>query len=295
MQFDLVLSNPPFQDSIRRGKTPHKLWIDFTKATFDKWLKPGGILGQVSPASFLSPSSKVLPIFRERTVKYMNFDTASAFPGVGSTFAHYVIVNSQSNGEFTRILNSGVEGAAVISKNTRYLPNDVNALSISIHEKVMNSDGERLRVEHDYVSCHNILRRTTGTLSETETETHIYPVLHTNRKIWWSQVRQDWASEPKVIWSRSGYTKPQFDPGLLGGTDMVYFVRTPDFQQGQTLSQNLNHRFMQYIFDSAKWSGFGNELVFSMLPLALADRLFDDGEFASAFGLTPEEMSYALR
>lgn len=295
MQFDLVLSNPPFQDSVKRGKTPHKLWIDFTSATFSKWLKPGGILGQVSPASFLSPSSKVLPIIRERSVRYMNFDTASAFPGVGSTFAHYVIVNEPTNHAPTRIVKSGVEGTATISEKTKYLPNDVSAISISIHEKVMNGDGERLDVEHDYVSCHNILRRTTGTLSETETETHVYPVLHTNRKIWWSQIRQDWASVPKVMWSRSGYTKPQFDPGSLGGTDMVYFVRTPDLEQGQILSQNLNHRFMQYIFNTAKWSGFGNELVFSMLPLELAKRVFRDDDFAVIFGLTPEEMNYALR
>lgn len=295
MQFDLVLSNPPFQDSIKRGKTPHKLWIDFTLATFAKWLKPGGILGQVSPASLLSPSSKVLPVIRERSVKYLNFDTAVAFPGVGSTFAHYVILNSPSDLAATRIVNSGVEGTAAISRRTKYLPNDINALSISIHEKVMNGDGERLDVEHDYVSCHNILRKTIGSLSETETATHVHPVLHTNRKIWWSQVRQDWAAEPKVMWSRSGYTKPQFDPGVLGGTDMVYFIRTPDASQGQILTKNLNHPFMQYIFNTAKWSGFGNELVFSMLPQVLASRSFDDDDFAAAFGLSPEELDYALR
>ena len=52
MQFDVVATNPPFQDSTNRKRTQHKLWIDFTQQTFDKWLKPGGILLQVSLVVF---------------------------------------------------------------------------------------------------------------------------------------------------------------------------------------------------------------------------------------------------
>ena len=49
MQFDTIVANPPFQDSENRNKTQHKLWIDFTKKSFDSWLKPSGHLLQVSP------------------------------------------------------------------------------------------------------------------------------------------------------------------------------------------------------------------------------------------------------
>jgi hypothetical protein len=71
LQFDLVLTNLPFQDTLRRGKTPHKLWINFTFAVFDRLLRDGGILCQVSPASFQSPSSKVLALMRtHRTAGY---------------------------------------------------------------------------------------------------------------------------------------------------------------------------------------------------------------------------------
>ena len=47
MQFDVIVTNPPFQDSTNKKKTQHKLWIDFTQKTFSEWLKPGGILLQV--------------------------------------------------------------------------------------------------------------------------------------------------------------------------------------------------------------------------------------------------------
>ena len=35
MQFDVVATNPPFQDYTNRKKTQHKLWINFTKEAFN--------------------------------------------------------------------------------------------------------------------------------------------------------------------------------------------------------------------------------------------------------------------
>ena len=83
MQFDVVATNPPFQDYTNKKKTQHKLWIDFTRRAFDKWLKPEGILLQVSPSSFLSPSSKILKLMQEKDVKYLRLDTKKYFSKVG--------------------------------------------------------------------------------------------------------------------------------------------------------------------------------------------------------------------
>lgn len=47
---------------------------------------------------------------------------------------------------------------------------------------------------------------------------------HTNNITWWSSRRQEWAPKPKVMWTHSGYTKPFFDNGVNGGTDMAYYV-----------------------------------------------------------------------
>jgi hypothetical protein len=73
MKFDVILTNPPFQDSVNRKKTPHKLWIDFTLAVFDRLLKPGGSLVQVSPASFSSPSNVVLGLMEENQTRVLRF------------------------------------------------------------------------------------------------------------------------------------------------------------------------------------------------------------------------------
>lgn len=94
------------------------------------------------------------------------------------------------------------------------------------------------------------------------------------------------------MWTRSGYTKPFFDPGLLGGTDMAYYVLTESQAEGENLAHNLNLALIRYIFDTARWSGFGNERVFSALPDLPRDRQLDDLELFALFNLTQVEIEY---
>ena len=213
MQFDVLATNPPFQDSTKKKKTQHKLWIDFTQKTFNEWLKPGGVLLQVSPSSFLSPSNKILKIFQSKAVKFLHLDTKTYFPKVGSTFADYMIRNQLNDGK-TEIVTDVSTFYHKIDKSTFYLPIDVCEESLSIHRKVVFDTTDKLDVRYDYVTCHNVnLLRNTGIISKTQDDEYVHPILHTNKQIWYSKIRQDWANKKKVMWSRSGYTKPFYDEG----------------------------------------------------------------------------------
>lgn len=293
MKFDLIAMNPPFQDSGRRGKTPHKLWIEFTLMAFDNWLAHGGYLAQVSPSSFRSPNSEVLEIMRKYATQRINFDSGEFFPGVGSSFADFIIQKIQRTpGHLTTIKEFDMQTKVEINDELFYLPNRIGPQDLSIHKRVMYQRRERLDVRWDYVTCHNIRLRTAEDLSKTETNTHRYPVLHTNRQIWWSAVRQPFADKPKVLWSRSGYTKPFFDPGKLGGTDMVYYVLVGSKTEGIRLEKILNSQLFQYIFSTAKWSGFGNERVFRALPKVEISGPITDHAVFDFFELTKEEREY---
>ncbi len=292
MQFDVVATNPPFQDSTNRKKTQHKLWINFTKEAFNKWLKPGGLLLQVSPSSFLSPSSKVLKIFQEKIVEFLRLDVKEYFPTVNSTFSYYSVVNSNTKGEYTNIVNEKGVFTKRIDNNIFYLPNDFCEESLSIHSKVIFNQDDRLQVKYDYVTCNNVLIHRNDTISKTKTEKHIYPIYHTNNQIWYSQIRQDWADKKKVMWTRSGYTKPFYDDGKYGGTDMIYYVLVDTDDEGLNLLHNLQSKLMQYILKTAKWSGFGNEKVFTSLPNLPRDRKLSDEDIFNLFNLTEEEIQY---
>ena len=292
MQFDVVATNPPFQDSTNRKKTQHKLWINFTRETFNKWLKPEGLLLQVSPSSFLSPSSKVLKIFQEKIVEFLRLDIKGHFPDVNSTFAYYSVINRDSGGEYTNIVNEKGLFTKRIDDSIFYLPNDFCDESLSIHNKVIFNQQDRLEVLYDYVTCHNVLIHRNDTISKTYTEKHIHPIYHTNKQIWYSQVRQDWADKKKVMWTRSGYTKPFYDDGRYGGTDMMYYVIVDNANEGLNLLHNLQSKLMKYILETAKWSGFGNEKVFTSLPNLPRDKKLSDEDIFNLFNLTEEEIKY---
>jgi len=292
MKFDLIATNPPFQDTVRRGKTPHKLWIEFTKKAITEWLEQDGYLAQVSPSSFRSPNSPILDLIKNMQTQFISFDTESHFPNVGSSFAHYVIRNApRPSNHATSIVASGKKFTRELHGEIVYLPNVLEAADFGIHEKVMFQSRARLDVRWDYVTCHNIRIHDSDTLSRERTRRHKYPVLHTNKQTWWSSIQQEFATKKKVMWSRSGYTKPFLDRGLLGGTDMAYYVLVSSVRAGVRLEKILNLSLFQYIYATAKWSGFGNERVFRLLPSVPEDVEPTDSAVFQYFELTEEEVS----
>ena len=94
------------------------------------------------------------------------------------------------------------------------------------------------------------------------------------------------------MWTRSGYTKPFYDNGRYGGTDMIYYVLVDSESDGLNLLHNLQSKLMQYILKTAKWSGFGNEKVFQSLPNLPRDRKLCDLEISNLFDLTLDEINY---
>ena len=176
MKFDVVVTNPPFQDRENRGRTPHKLWIEFTEYVFEHLLVDDGILCQVSPSSFQSPSNRILELMKKYDTERIDLDTGVHFPGVGSTFSDYTIRRRVGGDGYTLITRDEQEFKVRLDASVMYLPNDMCEESLSIHRKVIFTPEEKLAVEKDYVTCHNIILRKGDSLSKEETATHIYPV-----------------------------------------------------------------------------------------------------------------------
>lgn len=286
-KFDCLFVNPPFQDTIKRGVTPHKLWIDFTIKSFKDFLAPDGLLIQISPTSFSSPSSKILKVFQEKLLLFLYTNQEHYFKGINSTISWYIIKNTTVSNNST-IIN----GTEHYINKLFYLPNDFSEISLSIHSKVMFNTRDKLTVNKDYVTAHNVLiKKENSTLSKTKTVTHRYPVLHTNKQTWYSSIKQSFLENKKVMWSRSGYTIPFYDDGKLGCTDLVYFATVNTDEEGLNLTNNLNTKLFKYILKTAKWSGFGNDKVYYLLP-KLPNVNFTNETISEYFNLSCEEISY---
>ena len=149
-----------------------------------------------------------------------------------------------------------------------------------------------MKIEKDYVTSHNIiLKRNNPTLSKVKTAEHIYPVFHTNRQTWYSSILQPFAHKKKVMWTRSGYTKPFYDNGKMGVTDLAYYILVEDEEEGLNLEHNLKNKLFTYIFKTARWSGFGNDKVFYALP-KLPNKKMNDDELYDFFKLNDNDRNY---
>jgi len=65
-----------------------------------------------------------------------------------------------------------------------------------------------------------------------------------------------------------------------------------DDKQGKILQDNLDTELFQYILKTAKWSGFGNEKLFSALPKMPVDKKLSNEEMYDFFSLTNNEIDY---
>ena len=293
-KFDVVVGNPPFQNSVKRGKTQHKLWKPATFLAMEM-LKENGYLTWISPTSWGSPSNKILNIIKSYNVLEIDFDIENYFDGVGSTFCYYTLIK-QDPSTLTSILKNDKKFKALIDKDYAYVPNDFSALSSSIHQKVIFNTPNFYEIGYDYVTCHNNIilqakrNKHHSTLSHTKNDKYIYPVFHTNNKIWYSELLQDFTYKPKVMWSRSGYVKPFYNDNL-GGTDMAYFILVDSEVEGGILVSNLKTKLFRYIFSTAKWSGFNDDKLFKMLPELPAIAL-SDTEMMAHFSLMDDEVNY---
>ena len=332
MKFNNIFGNPPFQDNDNRKKTQHKLWPEFTLKAMNEWLEDDGNLVWITPQSWGSPSNKILQLFKDKQVESINLDTKEHFPDIGSTFSHYHILNNKSNGATTiskdnKNFNFTIDNSVLYFPNdfnnisieihNKVMFNDEVKYTINydyvtchnvirhahkLHQKKIDKKADALKkcdsiskataISNDIIDLIRQKSTIDITISETETSKHIYPVHHTNNKTWYSSVKQDFADKKKVMWSRSGYTKPFYDNGTLGGTDMCYYILVNSDTEGQEVNSFLNSDLMTYVFKTAKWSGFGNEIVFSNIPKMDLSKCKTQQDYYNLFGITQQEIDY---
>ena len=332
MKFNHIFGNPPFQDSKNKKKTPHKLWITFTEKAVNSWLKEGGTMNWITPMSWGSPSNKALSLLKKQEVTKIHLDTKKHFPKIGSTFCHYHLKKAPKSSKTTfleggssfsfmlddstlYIPNDVCLTSLSIHKKVMHANHNkykVNYDYVTCHNvirhahdlnkkkiikncdklKTCKNTKEAKKLLASIESLYNKQDSIKITVSEVKTKEHVYPILHTNNKTWYSSIKQKFFDKKKVMWSRSGYTKPFYNKGGLGCTDMGYFIFVDTDTEGENLQRFLSSKIMKYIFKTAKWSGFGNELVFSSIPVIDIVNNKNDDDYYKAFGLTKTEIQY---
>jgi hypothetical protein len=289
MKFDVIIGNPPYQETHKDGgfqPKSHSLWLKIVQKSFDL-VKKDGYTCFVTPNSWGSPTNTLFKSFKEKQLEYVNVDLNNFFKNVGSTFTYWILKN-QNNQSMTKI------GDIIVDfSNMEYLPSDTNINSISVHKKVIfDNKKEVFNFVCDTTSNHSTKGKKNGLWSKDMGGEYVYPVFHTNSQSFYSKFQTTNHNSIKIMFTISGYYKPFLDLGETSGSEIVMSINVDNIEEGQNLMSILNSKLYRFIINTAKWSGFLNKEVVRNLPKMDTSISWSDNSIYKYFGLTPDEINY---
>ena len=305
-KFDVIVGNPPFQeteDSGARKQKSHNLYSKFIVKGYNI-LSDDGYLAMVCPASWMTPygntagkSSKegFKRLFRRNRLLYLNLNDIEGF-NVGSTFTAFVMQKNTDNKAQTFIKGiynkNRYQSRLKITPDHIWLPNLLTKESVSILEKTNFSALRKFDVKNDNFFHPVVVSSSKGKkiLHSKASKDCIYEQYHTNTKSKWSNIPHLNQNQKKVLFTKSGYFKPCYDNGQKGVTEAAFYILVDSNKEGQNLIDILNGKLYRFIVSTSKWSGFNMPEVVQTLPWLDTQKTWTDRDIYNYFELTQDEI-----
>jgi hypothetical protein len=220
MKFDVVIGNPPFQDTVegsRSGSSSEPLWWQVTNKSFGI-LKDDGIISFITPTTLFSGGGQFTSLLlgedTDYNLKFIDFSADNHF-NVGIDICRWVAYNSKP--EFNVTIN---DGRVVNSKNVDYISTDIQFDEILA--TLRNFNGSKLTFNqsnrYDYNAVARELKKSNlpiewakDLVDSPDTE-YTYPVAN-NDKIKYSRIK----------WKDYGVWRV-FIPQFTGNKDLKFWV-----------------------------------------------------------------------
>ncbi len=288
-QFDVVVGNPPYQDSSHVEKK-NTLWRKFLDLGLHTLTKEGGYLAFITPSSWAGSPKLLTKHFLPNNLIALNKDECKRyFPTVGSTFSYYVIQRAPYQHK-TWVKNVQLDKSVSVSTIdlTEVLhgafPRDLSTISVSIVKKVLDPQRPKLGVIN---ACthHNVKR---DRFEKKKGGKFKYPIQNTPTSVYWYDTPHPDQGIIKVAIPTSTYFKRMMltTNGVTQG--MCYF-NVPDGSDPEIVLANTNNKLFDYVNECFRYANWNSVPLLRDLPAIPFDKHLTDQNIYDYFGLTKEE------
>lgn len=285
MKFDLVMGNPPYQNSDK--DEGNKLWARFVKHSFQNHLKENGVMVFITPTTWMTPSNDVMnfsimrDMLQKKQLEWVDIRSSLAsefFPGVGQAISVWMLTHKPK--DYPTRFTTDTGDMMIDLSDGVLLPKEINYTALSIVRKFTgnpwNWEGQK-----DY-----------GPTQKKRTDEFQFPFYHTvSQGNWYGNEKHPKAEQPKVMVSLSGHYAPVFSDSV-GYTSMCITLMLSSKEEGLIAQSVLTSKLYKWFHSQFKHGGFNNIRTITGFPSVDLTRTWTDQELYAHFNLTREEIDY---
>ena len=298
MKFDVVVGNPPYQESKEHGKKVTgngALWVKFTLKAIEL-CKDKGHVAFIIPDSWTAPTYDLMgsrksifnDYFKKYNLTHINFNVKKHFPGVGTDPSAFVL-KKDSNYATTNVVTPN-EKFDINIANTSFITRDVNSVALSIHEKILNQN------ENDRLCKMRWTKSVTSIKTENEkNKEYYYPFVdhHAGKPLRWANTLDPDALKRKILIPYVGkYQCIIDDKGELGARESVSVLFLNDNETYESANSFFNSKLVTYIMNTNRWTQYVLSQIINYIPINDYTKVWTDNELYNYFNLTQNEIDY---
>lgn len=298
MKFDVIVGNPPYQESKDHGKKVTgngALWVKFTLKSIEL-CKDNGYVAFIIPDSWTAPTYDLMgsrksifnDYFKKYNLIYINFNVKKYFAGVGTDPSAFVL-KKDSNYLTTSVITPS-EKFNIDVTNTSFITRDVNSIALSIHEKVLNQN------ENNRLCKMRWTKNVTSIKTENEkSKEYCHPFVdhHAGKPLRWANTLDPDALKRKILIPYVGKYQCIIDSnGELGARESVSVLFLNDNETYESANSFFNSKLVTYIMNTNKWTQYVLSQIINYIPINDYTKVWTDNELYAHFNLTQEEINY---